>query len=381
MVRSSFMRSLAKALIYLAFTIATFATNAETFTNTYDQNNRLIRSINENGGAYEYTYDAAGNLLTIIERPPATYTLTVAKNGGGSGTVGGGGTFPYNTIVTPTASPATGSVVSSWTPSGCGSPFPITSNITCTATFSIAQYTLTVNKTGSGSSYGSVSGGGVYNYNTFVTPTATAEPIAAFVGWSPSSCGSPFPLTSNTTCTATFYIKNHLTTTVLGGGKLVSDPAGINCSAGVCGAYFTDNTTVLLVPTPDSGYYFQGWSGDCFGTGACSISMTKSRDVTATFSQWPMYNLTVFKSGKGAVLDSSGTGINCGSTCSYSYMKDAWITLKAQPEKGNTFMGWTGPCSGKGDCLVQMSSAKSVGADFKNTYTLIMPAINLLLLE
>lgn len=345
----------------------------------YDSEGRLIRQVFDDGRAIEYTYDAAGNIIEKSIKPASSYTLTLNWNGTGNGAVSGGGTFPYGAIVTPKATPSVGSVFNEWKPSTCAQSFPLFSNTTCSATFSIAQYTLTLNTTGNGS--GTVSGGGTYTYNTLVQPKASASVGSVFAGWTPSSCGSAFYLTSNTICTATFNAVFTLITTISGSGSLFSSPAGINCSSGTCNATFTKDTSVLLSPTAKPGYYFNGWSGDCFGTASCSVSMTQNKSVTATFSQTPLYTLTVFKTGKGTVSSTDGNGINCGPTCSYSYLQNTWVSLRAQPEKGNTFMGWTGPCSGKGDCLVQMSSAKSVGADFKNTYTLIMPAINLLLLE
>lgn len=77
---------------------------------------------------------------------PNTYTLTVNQTGTGSGTVGGGGTYPNNTLVTPTATAAIGSTFAGWTPTSCGAPFALTANTTCTATFTLngsTNYTIT----------------------------------------------------------------------------------------------------------------------------------------------------------------------------------------------------------------------------------------------
>ena len=66
-------------------------------------------------------------------------------------------------------------------------------------------FTLTVDSDGNGS--GTVGGGGMFPPDTEVTPTANADPSSTFTGWTPASCGSPFALTADTTCTATFVSK------------------------------------------------------------------------------------------------------------------------------------------------------------------------------
>ncbi|MCC8998926.1 MAG: hypothetical protein LM522_05420, partial [Candidatus Contendobacter sp.] len=70
------------------------------------------------------------------------------------------------------------------------------------ATFTVDQHTLTVAKAGTGD--GTVGGGGAFEHNAPVTPTATAANGSTFAGWEPPSCGSTFNLTADTTCTATF---------------------------------------------------------------------------------------------------------------------------------------------------------------------------------
>lgn len=76
--------------------------------------------------------------------------LTVAKVGSGSGTVTSNPTgidcgatcaasFDTVTSVTLTASPADGSTFAGWTPPSCGSPFTLTADTTCTATFNLAN--------------------------------------------------------------------------------------------------------------------------------------------------------------------------------------------------------------------------------------------------
>jgi chitodextrinase len=76
--------------------------------------------------------------------------------------------------------------------------------------------------------------------------------------------------------------------------------------------------------------------------------------------------LTVTRNGTGTVT-SSPSGINCGSTCSFSYSNGTSVTLTATPLSGATFAGWGGACSSSGTsatCTVTMNAAQSVSASF-----------------
>jgi hypothetical protein len=79
-------------------------------------------------------------------------------------------------------------------------------------------------------------------------------------------------------------VTHHLTVSKAGTGTgtVTSAPAGITCGA-TCGADFGDGTSVVLTATPDAGSLFTGWSGDCTGTGTCTLTMSAEHTVTATF--------------------------------------------------------------------------------------------------
>jgi len=65
---------------------------------------------------------------------------------------------------------------------------------------------------------------------------------------------------------------------------------------------------------------------------------------------------------------SSPSGINCGTTCSYSSASGTVVTLTATPATGSTFTGWSGEgCSGTGTCTVTMTANTSVTANFDLT--------------
>jgi len=73
--------------------------------------------------------------------------------------------------------------------------------------------------------------------------------------------------------------------------------------------------------------------------------------------------LRVSASGSGTIV-STPSGIDCGSTCSASFADAARVGLTATPAAGWKFSGWSGACSGTGDCLVTMNAETAVQAAF-----------------
>jgi hypothetical protein len=76
-----------------------------------------------------------------------------------------------------------------------------------------------------------------------------------------------------------------LTTSVTGSGLITG--TGIICGVGQtdCSETYPINTSVTLTATPAVNSTFTGWGGACSGTGSCVVSMSQSKNVTATFSQ------------------------------------------------------------------------------------------------
>lgn len=70
--------------------------------------------------------------------------------------------------------------------------------------------------------------------------------------------------------------------------------------------------------------------------------------------------------GSGSVA-SSPAGISCGSDCTESYDFGTFVTLIAIPDSGAVFAGWSGHCSGTGNCPLEINAAKSVTATFQLT--------------
>ena len=76
--------------------------------------------------------------------------------------------------------------------------------------------------------------------------------------------------------------------------------------------------------------------------------------------------LTVNRAGTGSgTVTSSPPGIDCGATCSASYVIGTVVTLTARPDIISIFNGWSGCDAVSGTtCTVTMSAARSVTAHF-----------------
>ena len=157
-----------------------------------------------------------------------------------------------------------------------------------------------------------------------------------------------------------------------GTGTVTSSPTGIDCGSD-CTEDYNENTQVILTATAGTDSTFSGWTGGgCSGTETCVVTMDQAQSVTAAFEtvSVPTHSLTVQKDGSGSgTVNSSPTGIDCGSDCTEDYNENTQVILTAVPVTDSSFFGWTGGgCSGTGTCLVTMDQAQSVTATFETVH-------------
>jgi len=241
---------------------------------------------------------------------------------------------------------------------------------------------LTVNKTGTGSgTVASVSGincgsdcSESYSDGESVVLTAVADADSTFTGWSGDCSGTgacTVTMSTDRNVTANFAaITYTLTaaTTGTGTGTVTSNPTGITCGAD-CNESYTDGQTVTLTATPNSGSTFTGWSGDCSGTGACTVTMSTDRNVTASFTLASIVTQTLkvgkTGTGQGVVISSDGD-INCGTLCRADYPANTTVTLTATPAPGSSFLMWRNSCVGTNPTTtVKMSTGRYCVALFR----------------
>jgi len=331
----------------------------------------------------------------------ATQTLTVEKNGTGTGTVlsspagiNCGATcafaFTEGAVVTLTASPASGTAPVVW--SGCETitvekkcKVTMSAAKTVKATFDLAQRELKVTKAGTGTGTVTSSPAGIecgskcsttYTNGTVVTLSAVSGPNTLPVVW--TGCGKVIAenkceaaMSANKAITATFKL-NQVELKVAkkgtGTGTVKSTPAGIECGA-KCAAKFDEGSTVTLTGTPGANTEAAVWSG-CSSIGAenkCLVTMSSAKEVTATFSH-PQFPLSVTKVGPGSgTVKSTLAGIECGNACTAGFDKESTVVLTSESGPNSEAALWSGcdTIAIENKCEVKMSAARAVTATYK----------------
>jgi phospholipase C len=243
------------------------------------------------------------------------------------------------------------------------------------------QLTVTAPPTGSGTITSSPPGincpttcSASFNQNTQVTLTASPAANFIFAGWTGACSGTTacaVTLSANATVGANFTAQFSLTVTVSGSGTVTSTPAGINCSSGTCSAAFAQNTQVTLDESASSGADFTGWSGACSGTSNCVVTVSGATSVTASFVAGIPLTVTLAGTGTGTVT-SSPPGINCTTgTCTGSFAPNTQVTLTPTPSGTNIFNGWSGACTGTGNCVLTLTASATATATFNPGGTIL----------
>jgi hypothetical protein len=199
----------------------------------------------------------------------------------------------------------------------------------------------------------------VYGGALTFTQTTTLNAMAAASG-----------MTNSTVASATYTIQQRVATPSFSpGGGTYTGSVTVSISDATSGAaihYTTDGST----PTTSSPVYGGALTFTQTTTlkaMAAASGMTNSAVASATYTVQQSFTLTVSKTDLGGgTVTSSPAGINCGSTCSASYVSGTTVTLTATPDVLSGFGGWSGCDSVSGNtCTVNMNSARSVTADFK----------------
>ena len=130
------------------------------------------------------------------------------------------------------------------------------------------------------------------NYAPAAVVTLSAVPAAGYVfsGWAGACAGSGacnVSMDAAKSVSANFSVQSFLlAASIAGNGAVASNPSGISCPAD-CSEGYASGTPVTLTATPGASYVFEGWTGDCSGTGSCSVTMNAARNVTASFGAAP----------------------------------------------------------------------------------------------
>ncbi|RPI28060.1 MAG: hypothetical protein EHM61_06430 [Acidobacteria bacterium] len=219
--------------------------------------------------------------------------------------------------------------------------------------------------TGNGISCGSDCTG-TLRKGTEVSLSVIPDSDSVFVGWKECQAPCPIVMGSNTTVTAEFRRAYPLTVQRASNGLVKSHDGAINCGLNGpnCVARYDPGATVTLTVTANAGSRFLGWLGACSGTGPCQVTMDGTKAVAPQISPIP-FVLQVTKAGSGSGRVFSGNAINCGDDCSQESSPGQAFGLTARADPGSLFTGWSGACAGTGPCSVTLDSDKTVTATFE----------------
>jgi uncharacterized repeat protein (TIGR02543 family) len=212
-----------------------------------------------------------------------TNTLTVTATNGTVAMDPDSGAYLPGTVVTLTATPKTGYAFNGWSGDLAGSENPATitmdKNKSVTANFKAVTYTLATSATNGSVSLSPV--GGSYTAGTQVTLTAKPNTGFVFSEWGGSLSGAENPvkitMDENKNITANFKRITYSLTANAVNGSVVMEPEG---------GIYNSGAFVYVSAVPDSGYVFDGWSGNLDGDqNPALLTMNQNKNITALFKQ------------------------------------------------------------------------------------------------
>jgi hypothetical protein len=298
-----------------------------------------------NGGTYYFALTAVSaeglesgysNEVVYSSSNPAQATLTVNKQGMGTGTVSGTGigcgsdcseVLTPGAVVALTAGPAGSSVFAGWAGACTGTntscTVTVNGNTSVAATFNLRSYSITATAgvkgsiTPAGTTVVTHGGSQVYT----ITPAPGYQVVDVRVDGASVGALSDYTfdgVAAAHTIEAAFAVNpisqsNPYTLKISkkgsGKGGVVNNPPGSSFKAG---------TVVTLTSISDPSSTFGGWSGACRGNNsACTVTMSGNRSVTAAFNL-KTYFLTATAGLNGSITPSGSTTVNYGGSQTYT---------------------------------------------------------------
>ena len=274
------------------------------------------------------------NPRTLVVTENQTYTaqfdiiqhvVTTVVTPEGSGTVEGGGIYPYGETVTLTAQNNTGYIFKMWSDEVFDNPRQVVvdRDTTYTAVFSPLQYTIT---TGSDPEEGGVvEGGGRYPYGEPVTLTARPANNYSFLCWQDGITSNPRNII--VTGDATYKALFRYTGTVEYHIKLIPSDASMGTVEGE--GQYPAGSVIEIKAVPFEHAQFVGWD-DGNTDNPRTLVVNSDMILTAIFEPRPMYTITVT-----SISNTMGTVFGGGT-----FYANTEINIGAIPYEGFHFAGW-----------------------------------------
>ncbi|MCC7053835.1 MAG: hypothetical protein IT355_11255 [Gemmatimonadaceae bacterium] len=295
--------------------------------------------------------------VTAAFEPVCTVAVS-SGTGGSAAVIGGGETGACGRTVTIAASPAVGHDFAAWTvgggPVSTDNPysFTLTTSDTWTATFAVAQCTLTIG-TAVGGSASLTDGTLTGDCGRSLTVVATPDGGYRFSGWSDGSRSATYTLALTApalTLTPSFTEQCTLTLDV--------SPVGAGSASLVAGDATGDcGRTVTASASPTGGYLFTRWSDGSTSATRAVLVTSPAQLLTAEFTL-PGCTLTLGAgTGGNAVITDGAANGACGRS----------ITVQATPDPTYSFSAFTeggSPVSTSNPWTFTLTSDRTIVATF-----------------
>ena len=256
------------------------------------------------------------------------YTITTNVTPAGSGTVTGGGTYPYGATATLTATPNSGFEFLQWSDGSLQNPriITVTGNATYTALFSNGTgelYTLTV--TANFPLLGQVFGSGTYPAGSAVEISAYPNTYARFVKWNDGSTENPRTVIVNSDMefVAEFVATQNYTITV--------ESADPDRGQAFGGGSYQEGSEIQIAAVAFNGYMFEKWQ-DGNTQNPRTILVNGDATYTAYFVENNVvtYTITLISNTEEGTVSGGGT-----------YIAGTTATIQAFPNPGYVFTKWS----------------------------------------
>ena len=295
--------------------------------------------------SYSFTVNGAGSYVANFQLN--SYEITAMANPTAAGTITGAGTYNHFETCTLSVTSNPGYTFLYWSKDGeqvstnTSISFVVTEPASYVAVFEINGYEITA--TVNPSESGTVSGTGVYIYESLATLTATANEGYTFVNWTKNdtvvstSTVYSFTVTDHAAFVANFSLNSYE----------ISATANPTAGGTITGAgTYNHFETCTLTATENEGYTFINWTKDgeeVANTPVFSFTVTEAASYIAHFS------LNSYEITATANPDAGGTVAGAGT---YNHFETC--TLTATENEGYTFANWT-----RNDTVVSTSATYS----------------------
>ena len=279
------------------------------------------------------TYTPTKNITVTATFVAKAFTLTINSTSHGTITCSNGmyvqgaaaQSIAVGTTVTFTATPAEHYELTGWTGavSGTGLQKSLTVGanmdeaLTVGATFALEQFTVTASP--NNDLYGSVTGGGTFDYNTSVTVTATANDGYRFVDWSDGTTTATHPaftLSENVTLTANFALESE--------NKTVDVYQNTTANTTKILYALTPKTVGGITYTPIDLGYGVAWADR--NMGAATTSATGNYYAWGNLSSGTSFSHTTYYNGSAGTAQamSAGTNLHNDHDAAYNSIGHYW---------------------------------------------------------